>query len=204
MPRSPDPPVARALPAPSSTGAGSGDRPDWSALMVLTQAGDRGAYATLLRSVTPWLRSLSRRIGIDGNDIEDAVQDVLLAVHTVRHTYDPARPFAPWLAGVARFRLTDRMRRQGRRIAREVSFEPAHETFVDDESNTVEARQESDRLREAIARLPDGQRQAVEYLKMQELSLKEAAALSGQSEAALKVAVHRAIKRLRTLLAGKT
>ena len=170
--------------------------------MVLAQAGDRGAYGLLLRSVTPWLRSLARRAGIEGSDIEDAVQDVLLAIHTVRHTFDPTRPFAPWLAGVARYRLTDRLRRQGRRLARETAFEPEHETFPSEDSNSVETQQEYRRLREAIARLPSGQRQAIEYLKMQELSLKETAALTGQSETALKVAVHRAIKKLRTMLAG--
>jgi RNA polymerase sigma-70 factor (ECF subfamily) len=94
------------------------------------------------------------------------------------------------------------LRRQGRRIAREISFEPEHETFSPDETNSAETQQEFRRLREAVATLPDGQRQAVEYLRMQELSLKETAAITGQSEAALKVAVHRAVKKLRAMLAG--
>ena len=189
-------------PSDSPTARTPAERPDWSTLMAQAQAGDRLAYGALLRSVTPWLRSLSRRAGIEINDIEDAVQDVLLVIHTVRHTYDPSRPFAPWLAGVARFRLTDRLRRQGRRIAREISFEPEHETFSVDETNSAETEQEHRRLREAVATLPSGQQQAVKYLRMQELSLKETAAITGQSEAALKVALHRAIKKLRAVLAG--
>jgi RNA polymerase sigma-70 factor (ECF subfamily) len=177
-------------------------RPDWSELMVRAQDGDRTAYALLLRSVTPWLRSLARKAGVTGDDVEDAVQDVLLAIHTVRQTYDPARPFPPWLAGVARHRLTDRLRRQGRRMAREIPLAPEHETFSADAANSYLEVDDQRRLHEAVAALPPGQRQAVEYLRMQELSLKEASAASGQSEAALKVAMHRAMKRLRTLLAG--
>src|SRR5258708_35732958 len=87
---------------------------DWSILMARAQEGDRAAYHRLLQEITPYLRSLAARRHRDPNDIEDAVQDVLLTVHSIRQTYDPARPFAPWLVAIANRRFIDRLRRQGR------------------------------------------------------------------------------------------
>jgi RNA polymerase sigma-70 factor (ECF subfamily) len=71
----------------------AGER-DWSQLMARAQDGDRAAYRTLLEDITPYLRALATRCFRDTGDIEDAVQDVLLTVHAVRHAYDPGRPFA--------------------------------------------------------------------------------------------------------------
>src|SRR5690242_9918903 len=70
---------------------------DWSKLMARSQDGDRNAYRTLLQDLTPYLRSLAARCFTQPSDVEDAVQDVLLTVHAVRHAYDPGRPFGPWL-----------------------------------------------------------------------------------------------------------
>jgi RNA polymerase sigma-70 factor (ECF subfamily) len=176
---------------------------DWSALMARGQDGDAEAYAALLRSVTPYVRSRAARLGLFGDESEDGVQDVLLTIHKIRHTYDPALPFGPWLTAVARRRLIDRTRHRSRRWRRETPLTEAHETLAADESNSHEAAGEARRLRAAIAKLPAGQRQAVEMVKLQELSLKEASARTGQSETALKVAVHRAVKKLRTLLDGQ-
>ena len=173
---------------------------DWSALMARGQEGDKAAYHALLVGITPYLRALARRSGLPPDDCEDGVQDVLLTIHAIRHTYDPARPFAPWLAGVARNRLADRLRRRARTWARETELTVEHETFVAMETNSVEEADEARRLRAAVAELPAGQREAIELLKLKELSLKEASAQTGQSEAALKVAVHRAVKRLRSIL----
>ena len=173
---------------------------DWAALMARSQAGDAEAYRRLLAGVSPYLRALGRRAGLPPEEIEDGVQDALLTLHAVRHTYDPARPFAPWLTAIARHRLIDRRRRRGRRAARETALAPAHETLPAEETNVHERESEVRRLRGAIAALPAGQRRAVELLRLRELSLKEAAAASGQSPTALKVALHRAIRRLRGLL----
>ncbi|HYM33169.1 MAG TPA: sigma-70 family RNA polymerase sigma factor [Candidatus Cybelea sp.] len=175
---------------------------DWSSLMARAQDGDRRAYAALLKGVVPYVRALARRLGCETDEIEDAVQDVLLTVHTVRHTYDPARPFAPWLAAIARHRVIDRQRRRFRRLSRETPFLAEHETISADPSNSHEDASERRRLNAAIAALPANQRQAIEMLKLREVSLKAAAAMSGRSETALKVSTHRAIKRLRTLLSG--
>ena len=173
---------------------------DWSVLMARGQDGDAQSYRRLLAGITPYLRSLARRFGLAGPDLEDAVQDVLLTLHQIRHTYDPSRPFAPWLTAVARHRLLDRLRRRVRQFGRETALTEAHETFVAVETNLSETAGDAGRLRAAIAQLPEGQRSAVEMLKLKEMSLKEASARSGQSETALKVAVHRAIKRLRVIL----
>lgn len=170
--------------------------------MARAQDGDREAYRRLLGEISPYLRVRIARHHRDPSDVEDTVQDVLLTVHAVRHAYDPKRPFAPWLVAIANRRIVDRLRRQGRRLARESALSEEHETFAAPEANLYEAASDGRVLRRAVAELPAGQREAITLVKLQEMSLKEAAAKSGQSEAALKVAVHRAIKRLRTLLEG--
>jgi len=173
---------------------------DWSVYMARAQAGDKAAYRRLLEEIVPYLRSLAVRNLQNRGDIEDVVQDVLLTVHAIRHTYDPARPFGPWLVAIANRRIVDRLRRQGRCQARETPLEAEHETFAAPETNLQEAESDSRVLREAIDRLPPGQRAAIRLVKLREMSLKEAAAVSGTSIASLKVATHRALKNLRKLL----
>ncbi len=131
----------------------------------------------------------------------DCVQDVLLTVHAVRHTYDPMRPFAPWLVAVAHRRNADRLRRQHRSSLREVPFTAVHESQLQDAaSGADEAASDARAVREAIGRLPVAQREAMRLLKLQELSLREAASMSGMSIGALKIATHRAMKSLRRML----
>jgi RNA polymerase sigma-70 factor (ECF subfamily) len=154
--------------------------------------------------VTPYLRSLAVRCFKDPSDIEDAVQDILLTIHVVRRTYDPGRPFGPWLVAIANRRIIDRLRRQTRAKFREIALTAEHETFSPTSANL---RQDIDEgpahaaeLQAAIEDLPPDQRQAIKLLKLKEMSLKEAALATGRSVAALKVATHRAIKRLRRML----
>lgn len=173
---------------------------DWSALMLRAQRGDREAYRQLLVEITPYIRSLARRHGVLPSELEDAVQDVLLTLHAIRHTYDPKRPFGPWIVAIARRRIIDRVRRGRRATAHEVTFEPRHETFTAAEANLYEPSCDDGGLRQAIVRLPDRQRRAITLLKLREMSLKEAAVESGMSVAALKVASHRALKALRRML----
>lgn len=180
------------------------DRPaDLGVLMRAAQDGDKAAYCSLLRQVTPILRRIvcQKRHFLQPQDIEDLVQDILLSLHAVRATYDPDRPFLPWLVAIARNRIADGGRRHLRRAAREVAVEEYPETFDDDATNPIdEGYGDPQALKQAIDRLPQGQRQAIQMLKLRELSLKEAAAESGMSVGALKVAVHRAIKSLRVVL----
>ena len=188
----------------SDSGSASPDPTDWTALMAAAQQGDETAYRTLLEAMVPYLRSIAARWHREPRDVEDAVQEILLTVHSIRHTYDPTRPFGPWLVAIARRRMVDRMRKQGRRLMRETSLEPHHETFPAPETNVYAGEPDRRALRLAIAGLPPRQREAIELLKVQELSLKEAAAISGMSIAALKVSVHRGIKSLRKLLPSRS
>jgi RNA polymerase sigma-70 factor (ECF subfamily) len=176
---------------------------DWSILMAHAQAGNRDAYRRLLEEITPYLRSLAARRQRDPRDIEDAVQDILLTVHAIRHTYDPTRPFGPWLVAIANRRIVDRLRHQGRARSRETVLNEEHETFSDPRANLHDEDSDKRILRQAVSRLPQGQRQAIELLKLREMSLKDAAAASGMSIASLKVATHRALLNLRKMLAHR-
>jgi len=175
---------------------------DWSILMARAQSGDREAYRRLLDEVTPYVRSLAARSHRDPSDIEDTVQDVLLTVHAIRHTYDPARPFGPWLVAIAHRRIVDRLRRQGRTRQHETPLASEHETLAATEANYLEDSVDLVAVREAVERLPPGQHEAIKLMKLQEMSLRQAATVSGLSIAALKVATHRGIKNLRKLLNG--
>jgi len=172
-------------------------------MMSRAQSGDSAAYAELLKEIASVLRRVIRRqrTALSNEDVEDLVQDTLLSVHAVRATYDPSRPFMPWLFAIARNRFVDRARRYSRQGAREVSFDESVVTFERSVSNTIaEVFDESQALHRAIRELPSGQREAIEMLKLQEMSLKEASEASGVSIGALKVATHRAMNTLRKLL----
>lgn len=170
----------------------------WRALMRAAQDGDRLAYTQLLHEVTPILRRIVRRKWWNAQEVEDLVQDVLLSLHAVRHTYDPARPFMPWIMTIARRRIADAARRAARRNAHEIFSASLPETFPMEPTNTgQESREDAMALREALVALPSGQREAVDLLKLKGLSLAEASAVSGKSVVALKVAMHRALGTLR-------
>jgi RNA polymerase sigma-70 factor (ECF subfamily) len=174
-----------------------------AALMQAAQDGNASAYAELLREITELLRRAirHRRPYLSPQDVEDLVQDVLLSVHAARATYDPERPFLPWLMAIARNRGADGARRHARSGAGNVPLEDADETFLAVEPNmSTEGYGDPEALRLAVRALPRVQRQAIEMLKLREMSLKEAAAASGMSIAALKVAVHRGMHALRKAL----
>ncbi|MGJ4929481.1 sigma-70 family RNA polymerase sigma factor [Bradyrhizobium sp. HKCCYLS2038] len=175
---------------------------DWAILMAHAQDGDRAAYQRLLQEITPYLRSLAARRHRDPSDIEDAVQDVLLTVHAIRHTFDPTRPFGPWLVTIAKRRFIDRLRRQGRQRRRELPLAPEHDTVSGPQSKP-DGGPDRHELKKAINELPPMQRKAVHLLKLSEMSLKEASQASGMSITALKVNVHRAVKNLRKVLGDR-
>ena len=179
------------------------DPATWGALMAAAQAGDRAAYARLLQQIVPFVRAQARRRHAAPDRVEDVVQEVLLTVHRVRHTYDPARPLEPWLAAIVERRSIDALRRAGRTRAREVHDPAAYETFADPRANREVAEPDAARLRQAMAALPPRQRTALELVKLRELSLAEASRMSGQSIGSLKLGVHRGLKALRRKLAGE-
>lgn len=174
-------------------------------LMRRTQAGDAETYTALLQAVAVRVRRTirARRPGARPDQIEDLTQDVLLSVHHSRHTWDPARPFGPWLTALVRHRLADAARSYGRRGVHEVSTDDPSVTFVEPATNK-EAGADPGLLglEQAVRALPQGQRQAIELLKLQELSLKEASAATGLSTGALKVATHRAMTTLKRIMRG--
>ena len=172
-------------------------------LMRAAQNGDADAYRALLTAVTPRIRRVvrARRGFLGAAETEDLVQDVLLSVHAVLATYDPTRPFMPWLLAIIRNRAADAARRYGRQQAHEMQVEDLLVTFGEITTNTTaEGLGDLEALEQAIRALPAGQRQAIELLKLQEMSLKEASAATGTSVTALKVATHRAIVSLRRIL----
>lgn len=173
----------------------------WQELMRAAQDGDNAAYARLLSEILPMLRRVVAYKWPRAPDIEDVVQEVLLSMHTVRHTYDPTRPFMPWLLTIATRRAIDAARRRNSRSANETTVDIMPETFSGDDTKTEqETSDDHDAIRRALAQLPDGQREAVELMKMQGLSLQEASIVTGKSVASLKVSVHRAVKAMRELM----
>ena len=171
-----------------------------SGLMAAAQAGDKAAYATLLRDCVPFIKGVARGMGGHPDRIDDVVQDVLLAVHRARRTYDPARPFLPWLRVIAQRRTTDSFRIHSRQHSREVhaplSYE-AHPDPVVSADHALGHAEQAVRLQAAIARLPSRQREAMEHLARQDLTLAQAAGRTGRTTGALKVSLHRALTSLR-------
>jgi RNA polymerase sigma-70 factor (ECF subfamily) len=172
-----------------------------AALMRAAQQGDRRAYDRLLRAVLPELRSFTRRRLADPCEAEDAVQDTLLAIHTLRHTFDPDRPFRPWLLAIARRRVIDRLRRSGPRRRQEVTLDDtlAHEAALETRAEGERAVMAGE-LRAAIAALPPVQRAVLTMAKLHDAPLADIARQTGRSVAALKVATHRGVATLRRRL----
>ncbi|MGH8076956.1 MAG: sigma-70 family RNA polymerase sigma factor [Lysobacter sp.] len=186
------------------------DKPDdaelWARWMVQAQDGDREAYHRLLQAVAPYVRAITRRYLGRGEDAEDAVQDVLMIMHRIRHTYERGRPFKPWLSTIASRRCIDLLRQRARRLQHEMDavHDPdAYPQIEHGPDDTVAHQHEAGILRQAVAALPERQREAIRLLRLNELSLNEAAAQSDQSVGSLKVACHRAMKSLQRAFAGR-
>ncbi len=128
---------------------------------------------------------------------DDVVQDVLLTVHRIRHTYQPGRPVEPWVAAIVARRSIDAARKRGRIGRREIFNEAAFETFADPRANEPVDADASRALARMTKDLPRGQKEAITLVKIQEMTLAEASHASGQSIASLKVNIHRAMKKLR-------
>ncbi len=169
----------------------------WGRLLEAAQAGDSAAYRDFLAACLPFIRSVARSRSWSPDMAEDVVQDALLTVHRVRHTYEPGRPVEPWLAAIVARRAVDAMRRRGRQQSRELHDPAAYETFADPEANSSEAGESAETLARMMAELTPKQKEALELVKLREMSLAEASAESGQSIPSLKVNIHRAIRKLR-------
>ncbi len=163
-------------------------------LAALSQRGDRAAYATLLAECQRWLRRyFGRKVGAEY--LDDLVQETLLSVHAKLASYDPSRPLMPWLAAIARYRWVDQLRRIYKtRDDTEITGDIADDS---DPEAAIAARISLERL---FAHLPESQVQAIELVKIDGLSIAEAALASGQSVALVKVNIHRGLKKLAALI----
>jgi len=164
-------------------------------LMVAAQAGEARAYDEFLREVAAVLRAFFRRRLVRWpDDVEDLVQETLLAVHNKRHTYQPRQPITAWIHAIARYKLVDLWRsRAGREGLHEIFEESDEEFAAVDDAEACDARRD---LRRLLSELPDKQRLPIEYVKIDGLSVDQAARLTGLSVSAVKVGVHRGLKVL--------
>lgn len=166
-------------------------------LMVAGLAGDSVAHAALLRALLPVLRRFfRRRLSAQEADVEDLVQETLIAVHQRRVTYDPERPFGAWVHAIARYKLIDRWRRSGRTAPLDEADEVA-DAF--DFAEASDARSDLDRLLETI---PGKQAAVLRATRIEGLSTAEAAAHLGLGESDVKVSAHRGLKALADRVRG--
>jgi len=168
----------------------------WRAWMAAAQQGDADAYERLLTELLPFISGIVRgRVGADPA-AEDIVQEVLLSIHTARHTFRPERPLIPWVRAIARNAVIDWARRQSRTRARESAVE------VDElaaPERDVQSRALPRGLERALSSLPESQREAVVMLKLEGLTVAEAADRVGATPGALKLRAHRGYRALRDL-----
>lgn len=160
--------------------------------MLASLDGDGGAYARLLAALGGYLRShFRRRLGADAADVEDLVQETLIAIHVKRAVYDRSQPFTPWAYGIARYKLLDHFRRAGAR--RQVPLDDAQDLFAEENPEEGAVRRDVDKL---LAILPERQRRLMRDVKIAGYSMEEAAERSDMSVSAVKVSIHRGMKRL--------
>ncbi|HEY7800126.1 MAG TPA: sigma-70 family RNA polymerase sigma factor [Hyphomonadaceae bacterium] len=161
------------------------------ALMVRSLAGDSGAYTTLLKHLAEALRRYFRRkLFQQPHEAEDLVQDVLLALHTKRATFDASQRLTAWVYAIAQYKLIDHLRRSKRRGVM-ASIEDETSLFTDEGDGTA-----SGDIDTLLNHLPEKQRETIRLVKLEELSVREAASKAGISEADVKVSVHRGLKKL--------
>ena len=167
------------------------------ALWLQAQEGDAASYARALKVISGYLRRyLNRRMQSQPSDVEDLVQETLLAIHQKRHTYQAEQAFTTWMYAIARYKWIDHLRAHGRREALHDDIDDWSEVLAaSSETEVADSRRD---LSHMLTLLPDKQRLAIEHTKLQGLSITETATLTGQSEAAVKVNVHRGLKALAT------
>ena len=161
-------------------------------LMRLSQSGDKQAYAVLLEQCGFWLRRFfAQKIAADA--VDDLVQDTLISLHRKIASYDPSRPFLPWLAAIARYRWVDRLRQTYKHQSQMLDFDVG----IDSHEDIVGAKISIDRL---LNQLPHAQAKAIYLVKIDGLSIAEAGTKTGQSASLIKVNIHRGLKKLAALI----
>ena len=162
-------------------------------LMLQSLAGDAAAYRVFLDELTARLRSyLRKRLGGLPHEVEDLLQELLLAVHNKRHTYDPEQPLTAWVQAIARYKLVDLLRRRSRSNALTDPLDEDDQVFAT-ANDADEARYDVAKL---LRGLPDRQRLPILYVKIEGASVTDTAIRTGMSESAVKVGIHRGLKAL--------
>src|SRR5712671_4030304 len=168
------------------------------ALMLASQDGNAASHRALLDRLSRRLRAYYKgklaRIGRGAAEAEDLVQEAVLAIHLKRHTYDPVEPLTPWVHAIARYKLIDFLRRT-RTSSSDVPI---------DEADTIMAHDDNIDVKRLMERLPKNMRCAIEAVKLDGLSVAEAAERCGMSEPGVKVNIHRGLKTLAALIAQET
>ena len=179
--------------APIAPSNGTEDR--WGVMMVAARDGDDQAYDALLRELTSWLqRYFRRRLTRSASD--DATQEVLLAIHNRRYTYEVKAAFLPWVMSIARHKWMDCLRRQ----YREASLDPDAVLAVEDHGAAVRSRIA---VRNLVAHLRPAQAEVLRLVKIEGASIMEAATATGQSPSLVKVNIHRALKKLSGVVSAR-
>ena len=179
------------------------DEIELKALMLASLDGDSASHRALLDRLSRRLRAYYKGklagIGRDATEAEDLVQEAVLAIHIKRHTYDPAEPLTPWVHAIARYKLIDFLRRS-RASTFDVPIEEADTVMAHDDNADAESTYDVKRL---IKRLPKNMRRSIEAIKLDGQSTAEAAKRYGISESGVKMNVHRGLKALAALIAGR-
>src|SRR3984885_7751178 len=163
-------------------------------LMLQSLTGDAAAYRMFLDELTARLRSyLRRRLGGLPDEVEDLLQELLLAVHNKRHTYDPKQPLTPWVQAIARYKLVDLLRRRSRGDVLTDLLDEDDQVFATTANDAAEAQYDVAKL---LRGLPDRQRLPILYVKIEGASVTDAAVRTGMSESAVKIGIHRGLKPL--------
>lgn len=164
-------------------------------------AGDQIEYEAFLRELSGHLRGyLRKRLSGLPDEIEDLVQETLIAVHSRRDTYDAGQPLTAWVHAIARYKIVDLLRSWGPRARASEVFDEESDVFGAVDNEAALARRDVGRL---LARLPERQRLPIVQTRLEGLSVAEAAEASGMSESAVKVGVHRGLKALAAMIRGK-
>lgn len=167
-------------------------------LLVRGLAGDAPAYHAFLKELSAHLRAFLRgRLARLPDEVEDLVQETLLAVHNQRHTYDAGQPLTAWVHAIARYKLIDLLRRRAGHDALNDPLDDEFEVIAASDTGASDARRD---LAKLLEQLPDRQRLPIVHMKLEGLSVVEAARRSGMSESAVKVGVHRGLKALAAMI----
>lgn len=170
------------------------------ALLLAGLDGDAQAYHAFLQALGAHLRAfLRKRLYRLPNDIEDIVQEILIAVHNGRHTYLPDQPLTAWTHAIARYKIADYLRHRSRHEALHEPLDDHQDIFTDSDEEAAQSRRDVGKL---LAQLPDRQRLPILHVKLQGMSVVETAQLTGLSESAVKVGVHRGLKVLAAKIRG--